>query len=263
MQAFVEVDVVSVEDGVKNKRTIKGLTYLVFAAALVLSTACGTSSSQGINQPSNPSGGGGGSIPTTPPVDPRLPAWLAEAVEITLPTCSGNTTICSNGVNISGLIDIASNVLTPLVYTRFALSLDSGRNSSARGTIHVGFEDGYGFWGADLNSVEGASSFTGGSLDMIFSDSELTLRLVGNVVNDAFQAASVYYRVRQSGENQCQQVSYTCTVDYHDGRGPIESTACPSTPPTSLDTTACKNYMNLGVAKRLGGISGSFSKWIQ
>lgn len=256
---------VFVEDEVE-KRSLRFISRAVFATALVFTVACGQSSSQTTPLPTNPAGDGSTKpINSNPPSDTRLPAWMGKAISFVLPTCSGTSNTCFQGQSLLGLIDIASNVLTPLVDTYFALELDSGRSSNARGVLHLGFEDDYGFWGADIPSFAGASTFQASQLDMIFSDSEVTFRLVATVVNDQMQNAQIHYRMRQSGETQCQATYYTCYVNYNDGRGNIESNACPTQAPTNNDINVCRNYMYINgtTVKKLGDVTGSFSQWIQ
>jgi hypothetical protein len=249
-----------VEDEV-NKQSQNWMARAAFVAMLVLASACGTSSSSGLPQANNPSTGNNKPIDTTPGGSTG-PAWLSNRVDINLPTCTGNTSVCDTGKNISGLIDLAGNVFTPLIETHFNLSLPYTYSSSLTGaTVSVGFEDNLGFWGATIPGFEGAVTNQGGQIDMIFSDSLDTIRVTANLASDQMQAATIYYRHRQSGETQCQKTSYSCWVDY--GNGPQPSSNCPTSAPTNTDVSVCKSYMNLGNAavKQLGTFTSTYSRW--
>ncbi len=244
-----------------NKQSQNWMARALFVATILFASACGSSSSSGLPQANNPSTGNNTPINTTPG-GTTGPDWLSNRVDIILPTCVGNTSVCDAGKTISGLIDLAGNVFTPVIETHFNLSIPNTRDVTLTGAnVNIGFEDNNGFWGATIPGFDGAVTNQGGQLDLIFSDSLDTIRVTANLASDQMQAATIYYRHRQSGETQCQKTSYSCWVDY--GTGPQQSSYCPTTVPTNTDVSVCKSYMNLGNAavKQLGTFTSTYSRW--
>ncbi len=248
----------------------------VLTAVLLFAVACGKDNSQGLpTAPPPPGTGGTTDLPTAGlPNDPRVPALLAKAVEIKL----------VDSVNFTGLQDLAQTIFAPLVQTFVALEIVRGRETEVSGSILVGFEDSEGFWGALLNTFAGASQRSSTSLDMIFSDSELSVRMVSGLNADTMVSPTLYYRLRKSGEKQCQtqsltctQTQYTCTSwDWYSGacknwtskEVEVDCSTVPGapTPPTAAQLAAeCRTYMNLGNSsvKKLGTFESNYSKWVK
>lgn len=248
----------------------------VFAAMLLLTVACGSDNSQGLpTAPPPPGTGSGADLPTAGlPNDPRVPALLAKSVEISL----------TDSVNFTGLQDLAKTVFAPLVQTFVAMEIVRGRETEVSGSILVGFEDSEGFWGALLNTFAGASQRSSTSLDMIFSDSELSVRMVSGLNADTMVSPTLYYRLRRSGEKQCQaqtltctQTQYTCSSwNWYTGQCnnwtsqevQVDCSTVPGapTPPTAEQLAAeCRSYMNLGNSsvKKLGTFESKYSQWVK
>lgn len=226
-----------------------------FGAALLLSVACGRDNSQGIPTAQRPPGANGSGLPSTgPQSDPRFPTLLSRAVSISL----------TDPIQFMGLKDLAKVIYLPVVETFFALSLPSNRDSSIAAQMLVGFEDRLGFWGALLSTFEGTSTRTSDQIDLIFSDSELSFRVTAGINGDAFVDPRIFYRVRQTGETQCQKITYTCTAFYPNGAPYYGSPQCPQPPPVDTTAAACRTYMNLGNAsvKQLGTFSAKISDFL-
>jgi hypothetical protein len=259
----VEAEVVFVEVEV-NKQSQIWITRVLCATMLVLASACGSSSSNGLPTANNPSTGNNTPINTTPNTDSRLPDWLDNRVDIVLPSCTGTSSICDTGKTTSGLGDIFGVNVGGLVETHFNLQLPNASAFNITGaTVNLGYEDSWGFSGASIPGFDGAVTNQNGQIDMIFSDSLTTVRVTGNYIGstDQIQAGTIYYKVRQSADTQCQRTTYSCWVNY--GNGPQPSSSCTGTTPTNTDVSVCKSYMGLGSAgvKQLGTFTSSYSRW--
>jgi hypothetical protein len=242
-----------VEDEV-TKHKSKLFSRAVLGSALLLAMACGKDSSNGLPTAKLPTTSGG-SLPTSSPTtDPRFPALLGKSVSISL----------TDPINFTGLRDLAKVIFTPVVETHFALSIPNNRDTVISAQMLVGFEDNKGFWGALMSTFEGTSTRTSDQIDLIFSDSELSFRVVAGISGDDFVSPRIYYRVRQSGETQCQKVTYTCQAFYPDGRPYYGSPNCPMPPPADTTAATCKTYMNLGntAVKQLGTFSAKYSRFL-
>lgn len=203
-------------------------------------------------------------VPAPPSeTDDRLPD-LSQAVNL----------ILEDAINFSGLKDIAKVVLTPMVRNPLvALTLNLDR-SNISGNILLAFEDQLGFWGAIVSSFEGTNSLTGDVLDMTFSDDELVLRMIGSILGDTL-SGTVFYRIRETGDDQCKPVTVSCETTYTPG-GPLcqlypwipecQVDPDPNPPECEVETNTvvvCKDYINTGNAevKNLGAFSGSLTDW--
>lgn len=214
----------------------------LFLVALNIA-ACGGGSSSSSSAPVPNANNGGGTLNNPGnTVDPRLPN-LSRALAINLTDKTG----------YQGLIDIAKLVVTPIVGDALIhLTLPNDRTTEVSSTVIVAFEDRVGFWGAQLSSFPGTAFRTSSSLDIIYSDSQLSLRVLAAMTSADQVFGRIYYRVRQSGETQCQKV----TVTY-----------CPPgqtcTPPDTA--TPCRKYMELNNSsvKDLGSFSGKYSNFLQ
>ena len=236
-----------------------------FAAALLLAIACSEEPGTGIPTVPPPDNGGGTDLPSDPNSDPRLPELLNKAVELKL----------TDSVNYAGLKDLATTVFLPIVETFVALEINRGREADVTGAIMVGFEDNEGFWGGVLNTFPKASQRSSDMLDMIFSDSELTVRMVSGLNGDTMVTPTVYYRLRQSGEKQCQARTLVCTQTSwqwdpwkQEYKQVTKEVACPADvpQPTAEELgSECRSYMNLGSSsvKKLGTFESKYSKWVK
>jgi len=247
----------------KLKRLMMKRKWITNSLLILVSLAvirCSKEETTGIPTPTPPPGptNNGGFDPTTPPnIDPRLPD-LSKAVGVTL----------ADSTTYSGLQDIATNVFLPLVGDSLvSMNLELGADSSLSGSLLFAFEDQLGFWGALLPSFPGTGQITGGMLDIIFSDDELVLRTVGSFSGDQLNG-TIYYRVRQSGEDQCLPVTVTCELVITD---PGDAWWYNPTPPDyDCDfeedvVSPCRAYMNLSETevKALGSFSAPFSNWVR
>lgn len=215
---------------------------LVGILVLGLSACGGQDESITVPQPTDPTNqndGGDLDPPTIPGPDGRLPD-LTKAVPMLL----------ADGLN--GLTDIFNFVVPPLVGDPLVLmNISGGRSNVVTGSILVVFEDAVGFGGAQLNSFEEVGVRTSNYIDMIFADDELVLRAVTFFSGDDLNG-TVYYRVRQAGENQCKKIIVNCFGN-------------PFCNPNPDVETPCRNYMNLGnsAVEELGTFNANYADWVQ
>lgn len=220
-----------------RKLSLKFVIFPVLSAALGLLflTSCGAtgSTTTGIPTVTPPTGGGPTSpLPEEPPTTtPGLPD-LSASVAINL----------RDKVTYSDLSAIAGNIVTPIVGDpRALLKITNTRNQSVNGTLLVAFEDKLGFWGADMKSVPGTGVNTSSSLDIIFSDDALTLRVQASRLGDNL-LSTLYYRKRATGETQCLPVKCYITFGGVRYEVPFGSAWCPMAAPDVAGT--CQAYMN-------------------
>lgn len=255
-----------------------------FLFVLFFVVACGnpSNSTNSIPQASDPTANSPDeSVPTvTPvPVDPRIPA-LNGAVPINL----------LDKINYSGLSDIAKNVFLPLVGDpKIVLHLPNTRDQILySGDALIAFEDKAGFWGAQLpafakgnpeydsstKALYNAGYFStvthvSSSMDMIFGDSELVLRVVGTLSGDDI-AGKIYYRIPTGTETACHTISATCNYNYSyvdpsHNSSYSDNAANPKWRCTYASDTAskCTQYMATtnSQVKELGSFAAKYTNW--
>lgn len=241
-----------VED-VVEQRSHKFFSRALFAVVMVLAIACGKDSQQGIPTADLPPGTG----PTTPLSsdprdDARLPSQLrGSTVGITL----------ADPTSFSGLLGITGWAIfpQPLVETFFSLTIPNETSTNVSSQAFLGFEYGKGFWYTLMNTFSSASTLTTSQMDFIYTDSKLTLRVTAGINGNSFIDPKISYRVRQSGETQCQVTTGVCKDQWGNVYPP---SYCGITPVD--DAAVCKSYMNLGnsAVKPLGTFSAATSQWL-
>lgn len=199
---------------------------LVGACTLFFVVSCGSpkNSTNAIPQAQNPEVKPPQTITIPPPpTDGRIPD-LSTAASVNL----------TDFTNLSGLIAISGGVTAPLVGDpKVIVHLPTTNTQSLyAGDLLFTFEDKAGFWGAQLslfakktvNAYDAStktltnSQFTNGqlvgsSLDMIFGDSELVVRMTGTVNAAGDLNGNLYYRIPQPGETACHQVQVNCVAN--------------------------------------------------
>lgn len=241
-----------------RKLSIKKVLFPVLSVALAILfiAGCGQTGSQttGI-----PTAGAGGPGPTTPP-SPLPPNPVNPTPGI--PDLTNVAVIAlDNNVTYQGLIDIAGNIVTPIVGDpKLLLKITNTRQQAVEGTLRLAFEDKIGLWVADLVSVPKSGVNTSSNLDILFTDDALTIRISSSRLGDNL-LSNIYYRVRQSGENQC--LPSKCYVTFGGTRYevPFGSAWCPIAQPDTVGI--CRNYMNPSTSnpavKRLGTFSVKYT----
>jgi len=231
-------------------------SVLVVMAFVIV--ACGNKQDETnpVRRPVDPTAGNQPLVPAQPGIDPRLPD-LSRAVTLTL----------KDSDNFTGLIDLAK-VFVPVMNaagekttdgdTLVSMVFSNDRATTISSQILIAFSDKLGFWAAQQKSFDGTAFRTSnGGIDAIHSDSEFTLRVISGLVGDDLYG-TVYYRVRQPGENQCKQVVVTCT--YSGGTGSLP----PCNYPAPDTATPCRNYMDKNTqtaVKELGTFKARYSNW--
>jgi hypothetical protein len=220
-----------------------------FLLLLLLSACGGSDSSNGIPTAQNPTAPGGTTL--NPPPTPTPPAGepdLSSSEPFKLP----------NNSDYSGLQAIFGNIYPPLVGDPLVKMMLSGdvRSTTINGTIRLAVEDNQGLAVRDFPSFDGTGYHSSSYLDIIFADDQVVVRATANQSGDTLSGA-LYYRVRQSGETQCEKVVVTC----HDQYG---NTVDPSHCPPPPDTVApCRQYMDVSQSsvKLVGTYQAKFSEW--
>ena len=237
-----------------EQRTKKIFSQALLTAVLLVAVACGKDSQTNAPAaPAAPTPGPTTTLSSDPRQNPNLPAALKNSAEIRL----------TDALNFTGLQDLAGIVTAPVVETFISLTLPNNRDVGAISSqILVGFEDDFGFWAALLNSFDGAATRTSTSLDAIYSSSKFTFRVTAGINGTNLVDPRVYYRVRGSGETQCEKVTYSCQV--WNGSAWVASNSCPNSPPADDSANRCKLYMNLGnsAVKQLGTFTATTTQWL-
>lgn len=232
-----------------------GLFLVISLAGIFFLTGCGDTGSTTTDAPPVP-------VAPTDPSDTNVDPLPEIPTEPTpgLPDLSGSAALSlSDNINYTGLSDIAGNIVTPIVGDPQALlKITNTREQSVEGTLLVSFEDKLGFWGADLTSVPKSGVNTSQSLDILFTDNALTFRVVASRLGDTL-LSTLYYRVRQSGENQCLPVKCYFSWAGQQYEVPFNSIYCPIPEPDVVGT--CRNYMDPSDSsvKTLGTFSTPYS----
>lgn len=165
-----------------------------------------------------------------------------------LPDLTGSVALAlTDNINYLGLSDIAGTVVKPIVGDpKVLLKVSTG--TTPTGTLRFAFEDSRGFWWTDMTSVANTGANTASSLDIIFSDNLLTVRIAGlktvtngNTINSVF-----LYRVRQTSETEC--LPKVCKYNWYGQTFEVPLENCFSTTAAyqtflANEVTACRNYM--------------------
>lgn len=231
---------------------------LVSAALSVLFlVSCGATNSTTTGAPTVVDNGGGTGNGTGNP-DP-LPTGGTTPTP-GLPDLTGSVALAlTDNVTYSGLSAIAGNISAPIVGDpKVLLKITNTRTQSVNGTLLVAFEDRMGFWGANMTSVKGTGVNTSSSLDIIFSDDALTLRVSSSRLGDNL-LSTLTYRVRQTGETQCLPAKCYITWAGQKYEVPFSSAYCPLPTPDVAGT--CRTYMNTSnnSVKNLGTFTVKYS----
>lgn len=257
----VEADVVVRSGTVKLRFLNLSLLLIGFTIAACSNT---TQTSGSVPTPSNPASGTQTTLTVpTPSQNPNIPD-LTNAVPINL----------VDKTSYSGLMDISSGqVYPPLVGDPLIdMQLTSGGGTVVNGQVLVAFEDSQEFWGAELPSFNGMGTALANSLDMTFADEDLVVRVIGSISSGTLNG-NIYYRVRQSGEIACENVTVTCELSGYiyatTSRGvrqlighSRDSSQCN----TNYDTvTPCQQYVDTSnpQVKQLGSFEATYSNWAQ
>ena len=177
--------------------------------------------------------------------------------------------------NLTGLKDIAEGqVYPPLVGDPLInMTITSGGGTVVNGQVLVAFEDSQEFWGAQLPSFNGMGVALANSLDMTFADEDMVIRVMGSINNGTLDG-NIYYRMRQSGDTECENVTVTCEPDGYiyatTGRGVRQLIGFHSRDDgqcnTNYDTvTPCQQYIDTtnSQVKQLGSFEATYSNWAQ
>ncbi len=108
-------------------------------------------------------------------------------------------------------------------------------------------EDRYGLWWMKQSLFKGTGSRTATSFDAIYADDFMVSRVRASLSGDDMNG-TVYYRIRQSGENERKAVQI-CTAG-----------SCT----TQYDVATCQAYMdtnNSYFVKNLGSFQTKYSLW--
>jgi hypothetical protein len=105
--------------------------------------------------------------------------------------------------------------------------------------LGLSFEDKLGFYGAQwtVGAAYETGTFDGTNLNIIFSDSSLSIRVEG-VVSSGNVNATIYYRVRQPADTQCEAETVTCVNAFGQPEPP---SYCGNPPPPDV-ATPCLAY---------------------
>lgn len=235
---------------------------IYFGLLLTLFNA-GCSNSSSTNAPVSPTD----PAPTVPvnPADPTPNDPYGADIRASVPIDLANKTQFSGLSDIAGTGGLPGNIYLPLVGdAKVRLQTTSSRSQSIHGNLFLAFEDQQGFWGARWeNEFPGTgiqvSTSTGQTLDIIFADDDLVVRIQGVVASQTF-FGGIYYRLRQPSDTACRQVSVGCTVTYPWGTYTFPPNQCPSYTQPDL-VTPCRNYMSPSntQVKRLGNFTNTFS----
>ena len=226
-----------------RKLTLRNFLFPLISAGLcvLFLVSCGaTKSTTTGTVPVVGDDGGSGNTDSLPddtdPVTSGLPD-LTGAVALSL----------TDNINYTGLSDIAGTVVKPVVGDA-KVQLKVTNSTTPSGTLRLAFEDHRGFWWTDMNSVSGTGSNTSSSLDIIFSDNLLTVRIAGlKTVTNGNTLNSVFlYRVRQAQETQC--LPKVCRYNWFGQTFELPLERCFSTTAEyqtflANEVTTCRNYM--------------------
>lgn len=198
--------------------------------------SCGATNSTTTGAPAVVDNGGGGTTPLPNPGETTTPG---------LPDLTGAVALAlTDNVNYVGLSDIAGTVVRPIVGDpKVQLKVTSG--TAPTGTLRFAFEDSRGLWWTDMTSVSNTGTNTSSSLDIIFSDNALTVRILGvkTVVNGNTINSIFLYRVRQAQETDC--LPKICKNIYGQELPLSSCFLTQSAYQTFLanEVTSCRNYM--------------------
>ena len=223
---------------------MKNLIPAGLVLTLVLLVSCTAPSQTGGTLPVAPNPDPGTNpVPVTVPtlsVDSRLPAWVEVATPIRLVTAR----------DYSGLEAIFGIVYPPLVGDPLLrVDITATRERTAEGHLYLGFEDKQEFVYLEMDSAPQVSYRDAHYLDMVFSDDQGAFRVFGPINTSNILTATVSYRIRQSGENQCRQYIVCDWVS-------------PCRP--QMDTVACKNYLSETATQvhSLGTVETPYLQWL-
>jgi hypothetical protein len=165
--------------------------------------------------------------------------------------------------DLSGLQSLFGVVYPPLVGDPLIKMMLTGdtRQTAITGTVRLALEDKQGLVVRDIPSFDATGYRDSSRLDIIFADSQLVVKTVGTFAADGTLTAAIFYRVRQSGETQCQNVQFHCYDQYgHE----VDPSFCGYTKPNLVAT--CQTYMNSAnsAVKQLGSFTTKeFPNWQQ
>lgn len=201
-------------------------------------------------------------VPTSAPAGTPTP-------DSRIPDLTGSVSVnLTNAASLSDLQAIAGQIFPALVGNpSIVMHLTSDR-SSFSGDVLFAFEDQKGWWGAQLPIVSEVSIYSVSTnsyyADLFFTDPVppvgyssndlLTFRTVmQSSTADGEALGTIYYRVRTSGEWQCQ-----CLAS-------VSNPACNFAPSTAFSLSACTNYMATSntQVKSLGQFRVKLLNWIK
>ena len=233
--------------------------------ALAMFAACSSKdqSNGSVPAPANPAGGTQTTI-TVPNSgqNPNIPN-LTNANPINLVDKTG----------LSGLLDIAGGQVYPPLVGDPLIDMDitSAGGTAVNGSVLVSFEDSQEFWGAELPSFNGMGTALANSLDMTFADEDMVIRVIGSMSGGTING-NVYYRIRQSGDIECENVTVTCEPNgtilastRHGVQRVVGHALSGSQCSTYYDTvTPCQQYVSTSNSqvKNLGSFEGTYSSWV-
>ncbi|MFM8269823.1 MAG: hypothetical protein ACKN9V_06495 [Pseudomonadota bacterium] len=225
-----------------RKLTLSQFLFPLVSAGLCILflASCGATKSTTTGAPTavNP-GSGDNTDPLPDDTDPTTAG---------LPDLTGAVAVAlSDNINYTGLSDIAGSVVKPIVGDpKVVLKITNGTTPTGR--LRFAFEDRRGFWWTDMTSVASTGANTASSLDIIFSDNLLTVRIAGlKTVTNGNTLNSVFlYRVRQTSETEC--LPKVCKYNWLGQTFEVPLESCFSTQAAyqtflTNEATACRNYM--------------------
>lgn len=235
--------------------------HILYFGILLTLFSVGCSNSSSTNSPVAPT------EPTTPvtPVDPPSNDPYGADIKASVPIDLVDKTNFSGLADIAGTGGLPGTIRLPIVGdAKVRLQTSNSRAALIHGKLFLTFEDQYGFWAArweqEFPGTGIQTSTTNGqNIDIIFADDDLVVRIQGAVVSQNF-FGGIYYRLRQSTDTACRQVSTGCTITYPWGTYTFPPDQCPNYTQPDL-VTPCRNYMSPTNAqvKRLGNFSNTFS----
>jgi hypothetical protein len=217
--------------------------------ALVVAACSGGSSTSTPPTSTNPTPAPTTLTPPTSSTDSNIPN-LTNAVAIIGPTTD----------NFSGLQAIAGNFFSPLVgAAQILMQIPDQRAAdiSASTTVLISFEDSQGFWGLQQEAFSGAATLSGNSLDVITSDANESWHIIGSVDSNQNITGTIYYRLRASGDTECENITVTCNAGSNEPSGTTPS--CNEPPPNPVPI--CEQYMSTANDQILGTFTASLPNW--
>jgi hypothetical protein len=193
---------------------LKNIFAYLLAATVVV--ACGTSTETKtppvpVNPTTQTGGDGTTTLPPSGSLDPRI-AEFTKTVALLL----------TDFTNFTGLSEVAfPDVIYPVINdngdkelvgdgSRIQILIPNTRSATFNGSkLLIAAEDAKGLWWLKMKQFAGTGFQSGSSFDVIFADDILVVRIDAQIVSGNNVNATVKYRRRVSGDEQCKPVTRT------------------------------------------------------